>query len=193
VPDKRTALPPADDRAASALAAFLLQSPDGFYGAGRQLAKANHSVDIPIRGGSMGASLPEGTLIRVSLGDGAAWRAGDIVVFRQHGQIVVHRAVARTRRYLITRGDARIAPDAPVAPDCIVGKVTGIVGSADVREPPASPRRHWLVRLAHFFAFATTVFAVNLSPGLAGRWVAFLTWIERHVPPARGHRGAAVI
>jgi len=181
------------------LAELFLRDLDRFESAGRQLADGNHSVDIPITGGSMGVSLPDGTLIRVTLGDGTSCSAGDVVVFRQQQEIVAHRALARAREYLITRGDARIAPDQPVPFARVLGRVTGVVAARSSVEPPRMPRRRWPVRVADFFALGIAKIALQVSPRLAGQWIHGLAWIERsylllssiarrYVPRVRGTR-----
>jgi hypothetical protein len=190
MPEERSATPVTAEHT-RALAQFFLHDPGLFDGAGRLLARAECSVDIPITGSSMGLALPDGSVVRVALGDGELCRTGDVVVFRQHENIVAHRALATAKRHLITRGDARIAPDRPVAFCRVIGRVTGVVVPMDVVAPPATPRRHWLVRMANVFAIGTTVFALRISPGLAERWVAFLTCIERYLAPSRSACRAA--
>ena len=147
----------------------------------------------------MGVSLPDGTLIRVTLGDGRSCSAGDVVVFRQQQEIVAHRALARAREYLITRGDARIAPDQPVSFTRVLGRVTGVVAARSSVEPPGMPRRRWPVRVADFFALGIARLALQISPRLAGKWIHGLAWFERsylllsgiarrYVPRVRGTR-----
>ena len=201
MPDARSATPPpaAPGGASLALAELFLRDLDRFESAGKQLARENRSVDIPITGGSMGASLPDGTLVRVALGDGATCAAGDVVVFRQQEDIVAHRALACVRDYLITRGDARLAPDQPVSFARVLGRVTGVVAARNTLEPPGMARRRWPLRIADPFTIGIATLALRINPGLAARWIALLAWLEcgvalllgiarRHVPRARGTR-----
>jgi hypothetical protein len=191
--------PAAPGDASRALAEVFLRDLDRFESAGKQLAQGNRSVDIPITGGSMGASLPDGTLVRVALGDGATCSAGDVVVFRQQEDIVAHRALARARDPRITRGDARLAPDQPVSFARVLGRVTGVVAGRITIEPPGMPRRRWPLQVADCCAIGIATLALQISPRLAGHWIQLLAWLEsslalllgiarRHVPRARGTR-----
>jgi len=147
----------------------------------------------------MGASLPDGTLVRVALGDGAACAPGDVVVFRQQEEIVAHRALACVGDYLVTRGDARLAPDQPVSFARVLGRVTSVVAAGNTIEPPGVPRRRWPLRVTDPFTIGVATLALHISPGLARRWIHVLAWLERgfltlastarrHVPRVRGTR-----
>ena len=189
VPDKFATSVDASREPARALADLFLRDANQFQRIGRQLAEARCSVDIPITGLSMGVSLPSGALIRVALGDGMSCSVGDIVVFRQDSSIVAHRALGHTRKHLITRGDARIAPDYPVAFSQVIGRVVGVLQSTKTTLSPPMLRRHWFTRLIDLLFISTTKFALWLSPSLSEQWVDLLTWMERVSPlVARIHR-----
>lgn len=83
---------------------------------------------MAIAGTSMWPFLQAGDQVYLHHGpDTARW--GEVMVFRQQGQLVVHRLVA-VRRGSITRflmlGDNRLYPDPPVVKAEIVGRVTAI-------------------------------------------------------------------
>jgi hypothetical protein len=193
VTDQRSCAPsPAPEDAARALSDLFLHDSVRFDETARALAKANRSVDIPITGGSMGSTLPAGSVVRVSLAGGEVCGVADVVVFRQSEQIVAHRVIHIAPRHLITRGDARTAPDPPVPFDRVLGRVAGVISSdGSLKSLPASPRGRWLARLARSIAFRMTVMMLRVSPALAGRSIGLLTAIERLSLLAR--KGAAAV
>jgi len=154
----------------SALAALLLQDAARFDAAGKSLA--SHSIDIPIVGHSMHPALTDGTIVHVSLGDGASCREGDVAIFRMDAQIVAHRVVHRGRRHLIMRGDARIAPDPPVPFGRVLGKMS--------ERPPLSYRRK-VARLAE----TMIVLALHVHPSIAAFLARVLIGLERWHSSAR--------
>jgi hypothetical protein len=168
----RTAMQPSGT---DALAALFLRDAESFDRAAKGLA--NQTVDFPITGNSMGTSLPKGTVVRVALGAGC--NAGDIAVFRQQERIVAHRVIDRGTTHLITRGDARFAPDPPVPATQILGRVTGIVSSGGVDPLSAPLRRHVLARIAIAITDSIVVIATRVSPGLARGMAATLRVLER--------------
>jgi len=166
------------------LATLFLQDAAQFGGALKRLAEAHCSIEIPITGHSMGEALPDGTLARVCLGDGASCRVGDIAIFRQGTQLVAHRVLYQGRRgraasHLITRGDARIAPDRPVPFARVLGRVTGIVVAYESLPPPRRRTRRWPVRVLNATLLWTTVLLLHVSPALAVRSARLLTMVER--------------
>jgi signal peptidase len=56
---------------------------------------------------------------------------GDLVLYERQGRLVAHRVVEKLRRngglLLVTRGDRQSAPDLPVSPEEILGRVTGVM------------------------------------------------------------------
>lgn len=97
-------------------------------------------------GASMSPALPPGAEVRLDCG--AAGGAGDIIAFLERGHVVVHRVVALSsaRGWILTRGDARLLPDAPIRrAEDVIGRVTAVrEGEAFV--PPAPPRAGSLQR-----------------------------------------------
>jgi signal peptidase I len=172
------------DDGCAALSDLFLRETEIFDDAGRALA--GRAIEIPITGGSMVPTLAPGTVIDAILGDGAACRAGDVVVFRQGQRLIAHRVLRKSARHLVTRGDARIAPDAPVAFAQVVARVTS--------ELPPMPRRRALPRITSAAIVAATSLLLHIHPRLAAAWSRALTWIERRTsapfitPPDREAR-----
>ena len=138
----------------------------------------------------MGATLPDGTVARVWLGDGASCLVGDVVIFRQGEQLVAHRVLyrgvhGRAVRHLVTRGDARIAPDPPVSCGRVLGRVTGIVTSSETLPLPQMRKRYWCVRCLMTAAMLVVVLTLHVSPVVAVRFTHLLTTVERWSLPVR--------
>jgi hypothetical protein len=125
----------------------------------------------------LGANLPKGTVVRVALG--AECSVGDIAVFRQQEQIVAHRVIHRAAKWFLTRGDARFAPDPPVPPTRILGRVTGIVSSGRVDPLNAPLHRRWLSRIAIAVTDSIVIVATRVNPRLGRAIVAALKVLER--------------
>lgn len=85
-------------------------------------------IEFVVRGTSMAPLLREGD--RVQVAQASAYRAGDLLVFRNSvGDLVAHRLLGQRRwrgevRYVL-RGDAAPATDGIVAPEAVLGRVVG--------------------------------------------------------------------
>jgi len=178
----RTAPDPSADRI-RALSDTLLGRPGQLAEASKLFAGAGKTIEIPISGLSMGATLPAGARALVELG--AEPHEGDVVVFRQRDRLVAHRLVYRAvrggmSRYLITRGDARIAPDPPISPADIVGRVTGVQGSDAALPPSPLSSRRKSARIAIGLALAAVRTARQIGPGAASAVAGLLAALERN-------------
>lgn len=85
--------------------------------------------NIPVEGTSMLPVLRPGMLLHVDFAPGEP-RRGDLLLFRQGDNLVVHRVVGRTRDVLKTRGDGRPTLDPPVARADVLGRVD-LIGDED--------------------------------------------------------------
>lgn len=95
---------------------------------------------------------------KVTVAHSNAYRRGDLILFDDGAQLVVHRLldVDSQGRY-ITKGDNRRTLDAPVSADQILGRVITIV-RAD-KTIPIRPNRQRLLR--RFLRFAWLISAVQ--------------------------------
>lgn len=171
-------VPTSAEEQAAALASRL-RGADTFHFAARALAGAGREVEMSVVGNSMGTALPEGTIVRVALCDGRSVLQGDIVVFRQNDGILIHRVVHRAATHLLTRGDARLAPDPPVTFVDVVGSVTNVVASVDDRWRRRRVPRNRLLRAAHAAVVAASIAALHIRPQLAAHLARWFTWLER--------------
>jgi len=92
--------------------------------------RAGHEVRIRVTGSSMLPSIWPGDALTVRPLRDAAASEGQVVVFTRDGRIFAHRIVGKLERagspQLLTRGDAHLACDPPVAAAEILGTVASI-------------------------------------------------------------------
>lgn len=82
-----------------------------------------------VTSGSMAPALEVDDLILIHAQD--SYQQGDIITYQSDGGLVTHRVVEIGADGFVTRGDANNAADSrPVAPEEVVGKVTGRVPGA---------------------------------------------------------------
>ena len=104
-----------------------------------------HQNLLDITGTSMWPFLREGDRVYVQHGNGTI-RWGDVILFRQHERLIVHRLVFSRRQGPTTQhlmlGDNRLYPDAPVGREEVVGRVTAIHRGEMIID---LTRGHWLL------------------------------------------------
>jgi signal peptidase I len=99
------------------------------------LLREGRSVRFRAHGWSMFPAIRDGELITVAPLGGSPVRTGDIVLFRRRRGAVAHRVVGvqvshgRVMR-ILARGDAADSPDAPIAPERLLGRVIAVERSA---------------------------------------------------------------
>jgi len=87
--------------------------------------KTNREVAVRFGGNSMRPTIAPGQEVLLQCTEDV--RVGDVIVYIYLDQVVVHRLIARDRRWLLTRGDAHTLPDPPIEdPSVIVGKIAGV-------------------------------------------------------------------
>jgi len=124
----------------------------------------------------MSPAIPAGARIRVRPGDGSSCRVGDVVFYLGDDGYVVHRVVYLMRQtrgldHLLTEGDARFAPDAPVPGRQVLGTVVAV--EAEGQWVPLGSQAHgpWHRRVARALSLSLMILAMNVS--LAGaQWLA---------------------
>ena len=87
---------------------------------------------LPVQGTSMWPTFREGQLLWIEFGPDRL-RRGDVIVFAQDDDHVVHRLVGRSRNGLRTRGDGKITLDRPVAEAAVLGRVVAVGDEAGWR------------------------------------------------------------
>jgi signal peptidase I len=128
----------------------------------RRWAAAGETNIIPVSGHSMRPLLQDGDAVRIAHGLDGIGR-GDIIVFRQHGGLVVHRVVriddSMSPTVFVTKGDNVRHLDAPVSAEHVLGRVLAVV-----REDGevAVATRGWRV-FGRFLAITALIWAIPFS------------------------------
>jgi len=129
--------------------------------------QTRRELGVSFGGCSMLPTIEPGTSLRMLCTDEIA--VGDVVVFIHLDQVVVHRLVAQSSSWWLTRGDAHVIPDRPFTDrGVIVGKILEV--------PPlrATPAR----TIALLFARLGGIASVR-GVRLAVRFLEAVAWARR--------------
>jgi hypothetical protein len=107
------------------------------------------SVRLKINGDSMRPWLCQGDTVVVRRIDIDQLRPGNILVIRTNGDLLTHRLIAVNDNVWLTKGDASPAPDKPVSPREILGRVESIERSRTIIDL----QQGWVLRASHFLAW----------------------------------------
>ncbi len=93
----------------------------------RTVLAAGGELRLAVTGRSMRPLLREGDYLVVRPLSGQP-RVGEVVVYARAGRLWAHRLLARSPsgRFLLTKGDARGRPDAPVGPEDLIGRAVAV-------------------------------------------------------------------
>jgi hypothetical protein len=123
--------PPDADRRelARAIGSLIWKNPALILDSVSRLRGSDTVIECRLRGGSMGAAIPSGSMLRIDLGRSGPYRVGEIIAFVRESGICVHRVAylgrrERTRDFMVTQGDACFYPDPPVSTHAVLGAVT---------------------------------------------------------------------
>jgi signal peptidase I len=123
---------------------------------------------LPASGSSMLPTIRPGDVLEVHRESMGGISIGDVVVFEREARLVTHRVVEKLtkpeRTLLITRGDALRAPDPPVSPEELLGRVTAILRGGRRLDPRLTP---W-ARVASWF-LARSEFCARVARRLSRR------------------------
>jgi signal peptidase len=87
------------------------------------LSRSGRIVESDIRGGSMGAAIPDGSRIRIRLTSEERFRPGQIVACMEKGFLFAHRVVHVRKDAIITQGDGWVLCDPPIRISQVLGEV----------------------------------------------------------------------
>ena len=143
------------------------------------LRRVAGELELDHFGSSMVPTLPDGSTIRIQCANPEAVRSGDVVAVRTVQGLVTHRVVYRLRRggcdLLLTRGDARWLPDAPITLRSVVGIVSQVQIDGTWMRPPAPPSPPGVARITSFVLRCLLM----IHPGLARVGYAGMEWVRR--------------
>ncbi|NOY64974.1 MAG: signal peptidase I [Nitrospirae bacterium] len=92
------------------------------------LMQEGRSFSFRVKGLSMSPFISNGDIVTIQPLKGTV-RTGDVLLVKNSfGLPVIHRVIKKTGSEVVTKGDASVEPDEPVAYDKIVGKVVKIQG-----------------------------------------------------------------
>ena len=90
----------------------------------REAVEKHGVVIVRARGGSMGATIPDGAVVEIRALSRAP-QVGDILAVQCGDELVIHRLVRIVGDELILMGDANGAPDRGVPKRRVIGRVDG--------------------------------------------------------------------
>lgn len=109
-----------------------------------EILKSSGQAKLAVTGASMLCSIWPGDVLEVHRQGVAEISPGDVVLIARNGGFSAHRVVEKVvgagRTLLITRGDALRAPDPPVSPEELLGRVTAILRGGRRLEPHLTRR-----------------------------------------------------
>jgi hypothetical protein len=104
-----------------------------------EILKSSGQAKLAVTGTSMLSSIWPGDILEVRRQKAAEICPGEVVLFERDGRLLAHRVVEKVsgpeRTLLITRGDGLRAPDWPVSPEELLGRVTAILRGGRRLEP----------------------------------------------------------
>lgn len=143
-----------------------------------QLVRKNGFVfESRIAGDSMIPTLPPGTKIRIDSG-GQDPEIGQVVAFRWGTGLIAHRVVARSKGFIVTRGDGQKLCDPPVPLGGIVGVVNARWNDDRWCDLPARPAPATGDRAGLVLAMAL----LAIHPAAARYVAAGVSAINRRIP-----------
>ena len=192
LPMRPEELTPAVDLA-RAVGALLHADPERISLLVSSLRGAERSIESTVQGMSMRGCLAPGARIRIELETNSRYTCGTVIAFLVGEQLVVHRVVHRGRfgpaaGQFLTRGDAPIVPDAPVAYARILGRVSGVFAEGRWVAPGPVAPRSWRARLLSAGVLWVATVLLYLRPGLAATLLAGLHHLEGVARQARSRR-----
>jgi len=119
-------------------------------------ARSGLKLRLRVTGLSMFPAVRPGDVLTIDPVSIQTIRVGEIVLWARGYTLCAHRVVGFDNSRPITQGDALAAPDGPVAPSEVIGRVAGLERKGRVLPSPLLPSR-WqravshLLRVSPFF------------------------------------------
>jgi hypothetical protein len=155
-----------------------------------QLGRDQPDFESSIHGSSMAPAIPPRSRIRVRPAGEPPCQVGDVVFHLTDGGYTVHRVVHRTHHesgveYLLTEGDARFAPDAPVPCSQVLGTVVAVESNGAWRPVGPLTPGPWHRRVARAITLPLMILTMRFSVATADRLAALLLTLESRARVAR--------
>jgi hypothetical protein len=155
------------------------------------LRRAGSVIESEIRGPSMGATLPNGTRIRISCRTEDSYQPGTVIAFVIPAGLVGHRVVALARGrsgrdLFFTRGDGAVVCDGPIEAGRVLGEVTEWFDGQSWHPVPAAPVMSAGRRVVAGLVLLVIRLSARVNIGAAARISGFLLrQAQRRRVPAR--------
>ena len=121
-----------------------------------EVLKSFGQAKLAVTGASMLPAIWPGDVLEVRRQDATEICLGEVILFERDGRLFAHRVVEKVggpeRTLLITQGDGLRAPDPPVAPEELLGRVTAIVRGGRRIDPQFTRWRRvasWVLSRSH--------------------------------------------
>ena len=75
-------------------------------------------------------------------------KVNDLIIFKKKNQLITHRVIYKTKKYLITKGDNNLNFDGKIYPKQILGKVYQIKRNGQIFKPET----FYLIQSTHYFS-----------------------------------------
>jgi hypothetical protein len=150
-------------------------SPEQLAAVAELWTRSGRELVVRLTGTSMEPAIPSGAEVRLLCG--AAPGLGDVVARREGAGVLVHRVVALSADgvWMLTRGDARWLPDAPVrGTEGLLGCVSAVRGQAAFA--PLAPPAASLGQRCVLWPLAA---ALRVHPGVGAALVSGLVRMRR--------------
>lgn len=162
------------------------------------LKRAGSVVEVDIEGLSMAPAIPEGSTVRVRCGGVESVAPPEVIAFLAGGRrMTIHRVVSRNGPYLLTRGDANLLCDPPLALGDVVGRVESLGSGSEWSAVPLRERRgpvvHAITGLNTWLMTAALTVHVRAAQGLALLQLAFIAPVALARHARRPSRPSALL
>jgi signal peptidase I len=114
------------------------------------LALINSQRFFPLKsqGQSMWPILQEGDIVYFKKIPFSKIKVNDLIVFQKKNQIICHRVIYKTQKYIITKGDNSSKSDGKIYPKQILGKVYQVKRNGQIFKPETL----YLIQSTHYFS-----------------------------------------
>lgn len=112
------------------------------------LIKSQQSFPLKSQGQSMFPILQENDIVYFKKTSFSKIKVNDLIVFQKKNQIICHRVIYKTQKYIITKGDNSPKSDGKIYPKQILGKVYQVKRNGQIFKPETL----YLIQSTHYFS-----------------------------------------
>lgn len=112
-----------------------------------RLLNSQRFFPLKSQGQSMFPILQEGDILYFKKIPFSKIKVNDLIVFQKKNQIICHRVIYKTQKYIITKGDNSLKSDGKIYPKQILGKVYQVKRNGQIFKPETL----YLIQSTHYF------------------------------------------